>query len=122
MEAVICTFCEIIAGRLSSRVHYEDDEILVFDNHLQWVPVMLLVAPKKHLSQAELWGCAPLLSKAGSLAVRMGEQYCPNGFRILSNFGWDAMQSQPHGHLHVIGGTHLGLYIRRPDGPTKSVS
>ncbi len=33
-----------------------------------------------------------------------------NGFRILSNFGHDGMQSQSHGHLHVIGGANLGPY------------
>ena len=113
MEAAYCTFCEIVAGRLPSRVRYEDDEIIVFDNQLDWAPVMLLVAPKRHLSQAELWSCGPLLTKTGETALRLGERYCPNGFRILSNFGPDAMQTQPHGHLHVIGGTHLGLYVRR---------
>jgi diadenosine tetraphosphate (Ap4A) HIT family hydrolase len=40
----------------------------------------------------------------------MGKQHCPSGFRILSNFGHDAMQSQPHGHVHVLGGTFLGEY------------
>jgi diadenosine tetraphosphate (Ap4A) HIT family hydrolase len=40
----------------------------------------------------------------------MGERFCRNGFRVLSNFGTDAMQSQPHGHVHVIGGTYLGEY------------
>ena len=107
-----CTFCEIVAGRLPSRVRYEDDEILVFDNQLDWVPLMLLVAPKRHLTQAELWASGPLLSRMGALAASLGQQHCPNGFRILSNFGPDALQTQHHGHLHVIGGTHLGLYVR----------
>jgi hypothetical protein len=29
---------------------------------------------------------------------------------MLSNVGFDAMQSQPHGHVHVLGGTFLGEY------------
>ena len=37
--------------------------------------------------------------------------YSPNGFRILSNFGYDGLQSQSHGHLHVVGGTFLGHYV-----------
>ena len=40
----------------------------------------------------------------------MGIQFCPNGYRILSNFGHDAMQSQEHGHVHVLGGMYLGPY------------
>jgi len=39
-----------------------------------------------------------------------GAKYCPSGFRLLSNFGSDAMQSQAHGHVHVVGGTYLGEY------------
>jgi len=42
--------------------------------------------------------------------VDVGWWLAPNGFRILSNFGRDGLQSQSHGHLHVIGGTHLGEY------------
>ncbi|MBM3933463.1 MAG: HIT domain-containing protein [SAR202 cluster bacterium] len=108
-----CVFCEIVAGREPARVLYQDDDILVFRNILTWVPVMLLLIPRKHMSQAELWGSGPLLGRIGELASRLGQEHCPGGFRILSNFGHDAMQSQPHGHVHVIGGTPLGLYVRR---------
>ncbi len=104
-----CTFCEIVAGREPATIRYEDDEVLVFDNLLRWVPVMLLVAPKRHVSQEELWRD---IGRVGQVAVAMGNKYCPRGFRLLSNFGEDGMQSQPHGHIHVLGGTHLGIYVR----------
>ena len=116
MDPDFCTFCEIVAGRLPSRTHYDDGEIVVFDNHLHWVPVMLLVVPRTHMTQTELWTCGPVLSKMAALAVRMGNEHCPNGFRIMSNFGPDALQTQHHGHMHVLGGTHLGLYVRPPRG------
>ena len=105
MEAAYCVFCEIVAGRLPSRIRHEDDEILVIHNLLDWAPVMLLLLPKGHLTQVGLWRSGPLLS-------RLGEEDCPNGFRVLSNFGRDALQTQPHGHLHVVGGARLGLYVR----------
>ena len=57
-----------------------------------------------------------LLAAMGEIAVRLGEESCPGGFRVLSNFGSDGLQTQPHGHLHVVGGAPLGLYIR-PRGP-----
>ena len=114
MDPHFCTFCEIVAGRLPSRTHYDDGEIVVFDNHLDWVPVMLLVVPRTHMTQTELWTCGPVLSNMAALAVRMGNERCPDGFRIMSNFGPDALQTQHHGHMHVLGGTHLGLYVRRP--------
>lgn len=102
-----CVFCEIIAGREPAEVLYQDDEVIVFRNRLRWVPVMLLSVPKKHLTQAELWAD---LGRVGQLAVEMGEKHCPGGFRLVSNFGRDAMQSQEHAHVHVIGGTFLGEY------------
>ena len=108
-----CTFCEIAATRLPARVRYQDDEVVVFDNQLTWAPVMLLLIPRIHLTQAELWSSGHLLSRLGALAVRMGNERCPDGFRVISNFGDDALQTQRHGHLHVVGGAPLGLYVRR---------
>ncbi len=102
-----CTFCRIVARKEPADILYEDDEVVVFRNRLGWVPVMLLVVPREHISQEELWR---ELGKAGKVAVELGLKNCPKGFRLLSNFGYDAMQSQPHGHIHLIGGAFLGEY------------
>src|SRR5688572_16462232 len=102
-----CVFCEIIAGREPAEIFHRDDEVIVFRNRLKWVPVMLLSVPVKHMTQAELWKD---LGRVGEMAVAYGQQHCPGGFRLLSNFGYDAMQSQEHAHVHVIGGTFLGEY------------
>ena len=91
-------------------VYYQDDEVMVIRNKLDWVPIMLLVIPKKHMSQEEMWQ-NPIIAKLADIAVNMGKEYCPEGFRLLSNFGYQAMQSQPHGHLHVLGGTQMGRYV-----------
>ena len=104
-----CVFCQIVAGQSHAQVRYSDEDIIVIVNKLTWVPLMLLVMPKEHLSQVQMWS-SDLLSQLGNVAVDMGAMYAPNGFRILSNFGSDGMQSQSHGHLHVIGGVHLGPY------------
>ena len=68
---------------------------------------MLLAVPKKHMTQGELWSKEEM-GKVAEIAARIGKEQCPNGFRLLSNFGQDGMQSQPHGHIHIIGGIHLG--------------
>ena len=104
---VYCTFCEIVAKREPAEFLYEDDEVVVFRNRLRWAPVMLLVVPRRHMSQEELWQD---MGRVGEVAVRMGREHCPGGFRLLSNFGLDAMQSQEHAHVHIIGGTFLGEY------------
>ena len=117
MEREACTFCRIIGGREPAVFRHRDDRAVVFLNRLQWVPVMLLVVPTEHMSQAELWASGDLMAHVARLAVEMGERYCPGGFRLLSNFGHDAMQTQPHAHVHVLGGAHLGLYLQGPDVP-----
>ena len=105
-----CEFCRIIADEAPANVAYQDDDVIVIHNRLQWVPVMLLVMPKKHMSQEQMWQ-DPVIVRVADVAVQMGNAHCPKGFRLLSNFGHEAMQSQGHGHLHVLGGTHMGRYV-----------
>jgi histidine triad (HIT) family protein len=102
-----CTFCQIVARKEAADILYEDEDVVVFRNRLRWVPVMLLVVPREHIPQEELWRN---MGRVGEVAVQMGFTHCPNGFRVLSNFGFDGMQSQDHGHVHVLGGTFLGEY------------
>ena len=115
MNVEECTFCDIVAGWLPSRMPYQDDEFVVFHNQLDWAPVMLLVVPREHMTQSELWDSGQVMARIAALARRMGKERSPNGYRILSNFGPDALQTQQHGHLHVIGGAYLGHYIRPPE-------
>ncbi len=104
-----CIFCQIIVRKSPADILYEDADVVVFRNRLRWVPVMLLAVPRKHMTQSELWG-DPVIARVSQIAVALGRQHCPNGFRLLGNFGMDAMQSQDHGHMHIIGGVHLGPY------------
>ena len=99
-----CTFCRIVERAEPAQVFYEDGDVLVFRNRLRWLPLMLLAVPRRHLAQEELWSD---LGAVGRLAVEMGREHCPNGFRLVSNFGWDALQSQPHAHVHVLGGNSM---------------
>ena len=104
-----CIFCAIIAGESPATFYRREDEFVIIKNKLTWVPVMLLGMPTIHLSQYELWQ-SPVLPKIGEALSELGGKMTPGGFRILSNFGRDGMQSQSHGHVHLIGGLHLGPY------------
>ncbi len=90
-------------GRLATP-----DGIVTFHNRLEWARVMLLIVPREHMFQAELWS-GGLLSRAAAFAIELGERLCPEGFRILSNFGRAAHQSQEHAHLHVVSESDLSL-------------
>ncbi len=108
-----CDFCGIISGRMERSVRYEDEELVVFKNTLTWVPIMYLLVPKAHMSQHEFWR-SPLFARASALAVDIAHEDSPEGFRLVSNFGEQAAQTQSHGHLHVLGGGELGLYMDFP--------
>ncbi|MDA1062063.1 MAG: HIT family protein [Chloroflexi bacterium] len=105
-----CIFCEIIARRAPAEVIVESDNVIVFRNQLRWVPVMLLASPRAHMTQDDLWG-GELLAEVGRIAAEAGRAHCPGGFRLASNLGFDAKQSQEHAHIHVLGGTFLGDYV-----------
>lgn len=102
-----CVFCEIIARREPAEILHETDNVIVFRNRLHWVPTMLLSVPKRHMTQAELWQD---MGEVGAVAIEVAQQHCPNGFRLISNFGYDGMQSQEHAHVHILGGMFLGEY------------
>ena len=104
-----CVFCEIVAGNSPAKIRYLDEEVICIVNRLTWVPLMLLVMPKKHMGQIEMWTNGTI-ARLGDVAVEMGAAFSPSGFRILSNFGRDGLQSQSHGHIHVIGGVRLDQY------------
>lgn len=72
---------------------------MVFRNRLRWVPVMLLAVPREHMAQSQLWSDA---GRVGQMAYEMGLKYASEGYRLVSNFGGDAMQSQPHAHIHIL--------------------
>ena len=96
-----CVFCRIVSHAEPATYRYEDNEVIVFDNVLNWERVMLLIVPRRHQSQTELWSN---LGSVGRIAMEMGKSHIEGGFRILSNFGSYGMQSQSHGHLHVLSG------------------
>ncbi len=107
-----CVFCDIVDGRLPSHTLHREDGLIVFRNQLNWFPVQLLVVPTRHMTQLELWASGDLMARAARLAATLGSELCPKGYRLLSNFGEHGMQSQPHAHIHIVGGEELGLYVR----------
>jgi histidine triad (HIT) family protein len=103
-----CVFCRIVKGTEPATVRYEDDDVIVFDNVLNWTPVMMLAVPKTHRTQSELWSD---LGPVGRAAAALGRERAPDGFRLVSNFGALAMQSQSHGHIHILDRTEGQLEV-----------
>jgi diadenosine tetraphosphate (Ap4A) HIT family hydrolase len=113
-----CVFCQIVAGSSPATWVRNDPsaDLVVFHNRLKWADVMLLVVPRAHITQEEFWTSA-LLPVAGRLGLDVGEAHSVDGFRMLSNFGRWAHQSQEHAHLHVISGLAGNLESAVASGP-----
>ena len=106
-----CLFCKIVAGKIPSRLVYQDDEIYAFHDIHPWAPVHFLLIPKLHIpSMAQLGDVhAALLGRMMVLAPKLAlEQGCnpypDGGFRLLSNTGAEGRQEVQHLHIHVMGG------------------
>ena len=111
------TFSRIISGELPAKWVSNDpgSPVVCFHNRLKWARVMMLVVPRDSISQEELW-LEDVLMDALRLAVEVGEKHCPEGFRVLSNFGKWAHQSQTHAHIHVVSGLADNIAGAKPVG------
>ncbi len=106
-----CLFCKIVAGKIPSRLVYQDQEIYVFHDVAPWAPVHFLMIPKQHIASmaqvgpehADLLG--RMLVLAPELALQQGcNPYPEGGFRLLCNTGAEGRQEVQHLHIHVMGG------------------
>lgn len=111
-----CLFCKIIAGKIPSKVVYQDDEIFVFHDIHPWAPVHFLMIPKLHIPSMAQIGpehaglLGRMMALAPQLALQEGCNPYPNGgFRILSNTGDEGGQEVHHLHFHVMGGSRPWL-------------
>jgi histidine triad (HIT) family protein len=102
-----CLFCRILNRQSPSKIVYEDETVVAFEDIHPQAPVHLLVVPRKHL--ASLREAAPedvglighLLVVAAGLAR---ERNIEKGYRTVINNGAWAGQSVYHLHVHVLGG------------------
>jgi histidine triad (HIT) family protein len=106
-----CLFCRIVAGRIPSRLVYQDDQVYAFHDINPWAPVHFLLIPKAHIASMAQVGPehAELLGHMMSLVPRLALQegcrpYPEGGYRLLCNTGGDGRQEVHHLHFHVMGG------------------
>lgn len=102
-----CLFCRIAAKTIPSKMVYEDDLAVAFEDVNPQAPVHVLVIPRRHVvsldaGKDETALLGHLLRTCAVVAVQKG--LSPSGYRVVTNTGPDAGQSVFHIHLHVLGG------------------
>ncbi len=103
-----CIFCKIIEKKVSSRIVFEDDSVVAFEDVNPQAPVHTLVVPKKHItdihsmSEADRELVGHLFFTARKIAEDKGLD--AKGYRMVINNGRGAGQTVFHLHLHILSG------------------
>ena len=109
-----CLFCKIVNGQIPSKKVYEDNKILAFYDINPEAKIHVLVVPKNHIDSANdittenSAEIAYIFEKIPKIALSAG---ITNGYRIITNSGYDSCQSVKHIHFHVLGGEKLPEHI-----------
>ena len=100
-----CIFCKIVAKELPSRLVYEDDDIIAFNDLNARAPLHVLVVPRRHVERLSELDDAALAGKLTLVAARIARDAGHGeNFRLVVNNGAGAGQSVFHLHFHVLGG------------------
>ena len=111
-----CLFCKIVAGKIPSRVVYQDEHVYAFHDIHPSAPVHFLIIPKMHIPSMALLTeeHAALMGRMMVLIPKLALQegcnpYPEGGFRALANTGAEGAQEVHHLHVHVMGGARPWL-------------
>ncbi len=103
-----CIFCKIIAGEIPSKLVYEDDFCVAFNDISPQAPTHILVIPREHfasLDKAEKGHkevLGHLLLTVAEIARQNG--FAEKGYRTVINTNDDGGQTVFHLHVHLLGG------------------
>jgi histidine triad (HIT) family protein len=98
----------IVEKKIPSKIVYEDEHVLAFEDINPQAPVHILVIPKKHISTSleiasddnELVGL--MFQTANKIAKE--KKIADRGFRLVMNCNRESGQTVFHIHLHLLGG------------------
>jgi len=102
-QAKSCVFCDIVAGRVSAFVVYQDPNVVAFLDHRPLLPGHVLVVPKTHypllvdLPKDEV---GPFFLMVQRLAQAVETAMHADGSFVALNI--KISQSVPHLHVHVV--------------------
>ena len=106
-----CIFCKIVERSIPSKIVYESENILAFEDLNPQAPTHILVIPKTHIAtlndanpeDRELIGEVILSASA----IAKDRHISSSGYRLVCNTNRGAGQSVFHIHFHLLGGRTL---------------
>lgn len=110
-----CIFCKIINKEVPSKIVYEDEKVIAFNDVNPAAPIHILVVPKKHIeSLAHLEKeDEALVGRIYGVINKIAEEqgFKNDGFRVIVNCGKNGGQEVMHLHFHILAGKKLGEKI-----------
>lgn len=101
-----CIFCKIANHTATSKVHYEDDSTIVFENTSPVSSVHLLVIPKKHYeSILDVDSAEVLFAMKQSVSKVIEKMNLSSGYKLIFNGG--KYQEIMHVHWHLLANGEL---------------
>ncbi len=99
-------FGKIARNETDVELIHEDETCVAFADIAPQAPIHILVIPREPYESA-VAADAQTLGHVMKIAAQLGQERCPNGFRLVTNIGDEGGQSVPHLHVHVLGGRAL---------------
>lgn len=104
-------FERIIAREIPAEIVFEDELAIAIRDVRPQAKVHVLVIPKKPIPSLQEVSDEDnlLMGHLMSIIRRVAEQegIAESGYRVVVNFGNDALQTVPHLHFHLLGGRTL---------------
>lgn len=106
-----CIFCKIINKEIPSKIVFENDFVVAFEDLNPVAPVHILIVPKKHIcslnemQEDDFKYVSEVYKAAKEIAVE--KNIAESGYRVVNNCGEDGGQTVKHIHFHLIGGRKL---------------
>ena len=106
-----CIFCKVAQKEIESKLLYEDDKVVAFNDLHPKAPYHVLIVPHEHIptlndvddEHADL--ITHMIKIAKQIAKDLG--IADSGYRILMNCNSEGGQEIYHIHLHLLGGHQL---------------
>lgn len=102
-----CIFCKIAGKEIKSKIVFESEGIIAFDDIAPQAPVHVVIIPRRHVEDIEglkddLGGIFKAIDEVSKIkGLESG------GYRIVMNKGKDSGQAVDHLHFHLLGGRKL---------------
>ena len=109
-------FAKIIRGEIPAKKVFEDEKILAFYDISPAAPIHVLVVPKGEyknfsdfVAQDNAQEIVYFFAKVAEIAKALEAD--KSGFRLITNTGFDANQTVPHFHVHILAGKKMGSLL-----------